>query len=374
MILDYMTLKLIWFGIMAVILAAFAITGGMDIGAHILLPFVGRSDSERRAVLNAIGPTWEGNQVWLVVFGAGLFAVWPPVYATAFSSLYIALLIVVLMLILRPPGFDYRSKLTSAAWRKTWDICLYTSGIVLSLVFGVAIGNLFVGLPFHFNADLLPIYEGNFFQLFSPLCILIGINSLSMFVVQGAIFLQYKLSDQGLVRARQAMYLFAWIFVISFILAGLYINLYIPGYIIQSIPDLNTAFTASQKVVTTEIGAWINNYTNYHILWIFPIITLVAARIAVQLCKFGRIKVALGVNSISILCAVATAAGTLFPFILPSSSVYNDSLTIWDATASEKTLSITLIAVLVFLPFILSYTFWAYRVMSGKVNLSKDSY
>lgn len=375
MILDYVTLKIIWWCIMGLLMAAFAISGGMDIGSNILLLIVGKSETERRLILNAVGPTWEGNQVWLVTFGAALFAVWPAVYATAFSGLYLALFIVVLMLILRPPGFDYRGKINSQRWRAMWDLSLFSGGVVLALVFGVAVGNLFVGLPFTFDESLRVIYSGGLFDLFTPAPILFGLVSVCILTLQGALFLQNKLDgDLVVAKLKSIILLLGLIFTVSFILAGIYVCMYLPGYYITTIPDLNSSFSALQKTVVLSQQGWLANYSDYPALWILPVLSVIYVLKAVLCSRMNKPKLGLFINSLAIVGIIATAATALFPFILVSSINPNMSLTIWDAASSYNTLAFTFAAVLILLPIVLLYTAWVYRVMRGKVKLQQDSY
>jgi cytochrome d ubiquinol oxidase subunit II len=370
---DYVTLKIIWWAIMCFVMIAFAVTGGMDIGVNFLLPIIGKSEDQRRLVINSIGPTWEGNQVWLITLGAGLFAIWPNAYATAFSGLYFAFLLVVIMLILRPPGFDYRGKIESQIWRRVWDTLIFLSSLVLAIVFGVAIGNLFIGLPFYYDHDLHSLYSGGFFNLLNPIAIIFGLVSLCMCAVQGALFLQYKLEGELAQRAQANVKIFGLGFMVSFIGAGACVCLYVNGYVIKSIPDLNTGFAATQKVVA-YVNGWLNNYTLYPALWALPIFTIIATKVAITLSHYGKPLIALFINSVAIVCTVLTAATALFPFILPSSANPNHSLTIWDACSSHLTLEWGLIAVIILVPFILLYTTWVYRVMRGKVTLQHESY
>lgn len=370
---EYETLKVIWWGIMCFIAIAFAITGGIDIGVNFLLPIVGKDDNQRRMIMNSIGPTWEGNQVWLITFGAGLFAIWPSAYATAFSSLYYALMLVVLVLILRPPGFDYRSKIAAKIWRDTWDFCLFGSSIILAIIFGVAIGNLFIGIPFYFDADLHSIYTGNFLTLLSPQAIIFGLVSMCMCTLQGALFLQCKLEDDLAQRAKRIVKFTGIGFIVTFIAGGV-IATSMHGYKILAIPDLNTGFSATQKIVEKVPAGWLNNYTNHHLLWLMPIIVIIATRIAMRLSKYDKPVGALIINSLGIVFTVLTAAAALFPFIVPSSLMPNHGLTIWDACSSSLTLEWSLYATITTLPIVLIYTSWVYRVMRGKVQLQHESY
>lgn len=372
--LDYVTLKLIWWGIFGFLIVAFAVTGGMDVGVNFLLPIVGKNDEERRLILNATGPTWEGNQVWLITLGAGLFAIWPLAYATIFSSMYLAFVLVLIMLILRPPGIDYRGKIDSQRWRNAWDGALFTSGVVLALCFGVVIGNLFVGLPFSFDVDLHEIYAGTFWSMFSPCALIFGVVNLCMMGLQGALFLQYKLPNGPAQRAKNVALVLGLGFIISGVIAGIYVSKWIPGYTIVKSPDLNTSFSVTAKIVQAVQSGWSGNYIRYPLLWVFPIGALVATCSALGLSRFNCAATALFVNSVGIAAAASAVGCALYPFILPSTANPSHSLTIWDVPSSALTLEWALLAIIVLLPIVLLYTAWVYRVMRGKVAIRPESY
>lgn len=370
---DYVTLKVIWWALMTTVLIGFAVTGGLDLGVNFLLPIIGRTDEDRRLILNSSGPTWEGNQVWLITFGAGLFAIWPAAYATAFSSMYYAIMLALLVLILRPPGVDYRSKLTSIAWRSTWDYCLFASSLILGLVFGIAVGNLFIGLDFYFTPELNSIYKGSFFSLFEFFPILIGLLSICMFTVQGGLFLQYKLSGELISRAQKVVKISGAIFILGFIYAGVLASRS-TGYIILNMPDPNTAFDATKKIVATAPTAWLGNYMAYPWLWALPVTTIIAMKLALVFSSYNKPIRGLLLSSLAIITTILTAGVALFPFIIPSSFDPNHSLTIWDASSSKLTLEWTFWVVVLLLPIVLWYTTWVYRVMRGKTTLHANSY
>lgn len=190
--MDYATLKLIWWLLVGVLLIGFAVTDGFDMGATALLPFLGKTDDERRIIVNTVGATWEGNQVWLITAGGAMFAAWPLVYAASFSGFYFAMLLVLFALFFRPVGFDYRSKRPDPRWRAGWDWGLFVGGFVPALVFGVAFGNLLQGVPFQFDSDLRVTYYGGFWALLNPFALLCGLVSLTMLVAHGAAFIKMK--------------------------------------------------------------------------------------------------------------------------------------------------------------------------------------
>src|SRR5258708_851914 len=189
---DYTTLRLVWWGLLGVLLIGFAVTDGFDMGVGALLPFVAKTDTERRVAINTIGPVWEGNQVWFILGGGAIFAAWPALYALSFSGFYLAMFLVLFALILRPVGFKYRSKRKSIAWRRNWDWALFVGGAVPALIFGVAVGNALEVVPFNSPADLRPFYEGTLFGLLNPLALYCGLVSLAMLVMQGAAWLSFK--------------------------------------------------------------------------------------------------------------------------------------------------------------------------------------
>ena len=185
---DYITIRFIWWLLIGVLLIGFAIMDGHDMGVGTLLPWIGKTDSERRVLLNTVGPHWDGNQVWLITGAGALFAAWPFVYATAFSGFYWAMLAVLWTLFLRPVGFDYRSKLSNPRWRRFWDWILFVSGVVPPLVFGVAFGNLLEGVPFNFDDTLRASYTGNLWMMLNPFALLCGLVSSAMPSISEAAF------------------------------------------------------------------------------------------------------------------------------------------------------------------------------------------
>lgn len=368
MIFDYETLKLIWWLFVGVLLIGFAITDGFDLGIGALLPFVAKSDGERRVVINSIGPTWDGNQVWLITAGGAIFAAWPTVYAAAFSGFYVALLLVLFALFFRPVGFDYRSKIEHPRWRNAWDWALFAGGAVPALVFGVAFGNLLQGVPFQYDDTLRPTYTGSFFGLLNPFALLAGVVSFSMLVAHGAVFLQLRTEGVIYTRAKTALKIFAVLFIASFALAGLWLSLGIDGFRVLNMPSPGDTPNILAKEVTIAAGAWLENYSEYPWQILAPLLGFVGALTALLLSHKDRPGSAFIASSLMLAGVILTAGFAMFPFIMPSSTSPNSSLTIWDATSSHLTLQLMFWAVLIFLPIVLAYTAWVYRVMHGKVT------
>lgn len=370
MIFDYATLKVIWWAFVGVLLVGFALTGGFDMGVGMLLPAVGKNDEERRVAINAVGPTWEGNQTWFITAGGAAFAAWPLVYAAAFSGFYIALMLVLFALFFRPVGFDYRSKLDDPRWRSAWDWALFTGSFVPALVFGVAFGNLLLGVPFHYDDTMRMEYTGSFIGLLNPFGLLCGVISIAMLAMHGAAFLQVKTEGVVTERARLAARIAALVTAIGFTLAGVWIATGIAGYKIIAMPDMNSAFTPLAKTVGTETGAWLANYARWPATSAFPVLAIGGALLCMLFSQLRKSLAAFLASGLSVACIVLTAGVSLFPFIMPSSLDPNSSLTVWDAVSSHKTLGIMFWAVVIMLPIIILYTGWVYRIMRGKVTLA----
>ncbi len=366
--LDYESLKLIWWLLVGVLLVGFAIMDGHDMGVGTLLPFVGKDDTERRVVINTVGPHWDGNQVWFITGGGAIFAAWPLVYATAFSGFYWAMLAVLWALFFRPVGFDYRSKISNPTWRKTWDWGLFVGGAVPPLIFGVAFGNLFQGVPFSFDDHLVSTYSGSFWALLNPFALLCGVVSTAMITFHGAIYLVHRTQGEIQWRALRAAGFFGGLMVLSFVAAGVWLWMEIPGYVIQSAVEGGALPNPLAKTVVREAGAWFANYRIYPATLLLPALGVMGVFAAQALARSGRSMAAFWASALAIVGVIGTAGAALFPFIMPSSLDPRASLTVWDSVSSQLTLSIMLWATLIFMPIIILYTSWAYRVMGGKVT------
>ena len=369
MIFDYATLKLIWWLFVGVLLIGFAVTDGFDMGVGMLLPFLGKDDEERRVIVNSIGATWEGNQVWFVTAGGATFAAWPLVYATAFSGFYVALMLALFALFLRPAGMDYRSKIENPRWRGFWDWGLFTGGFVPTLIFGVAFGNLLQGVPFHYDDTMRVTYTGSFWQLLNPFGLLAGGVSVAMLLMHGAVYLQIR--TEGVInrRARSAASWSAVALIATFALAGVWVAQGIAGYRIVSMPPVDASFMPLAKQVVHEPGAWLHNYAAHPWTLLAPLLAFAGAAATILLSRVGRPVLAFVSSSVALAGVILTAGLSMFPFILPSSTDFNSSLTAWDAVSSHRTLQIMFWVVLIFLPLVIAYTSWVYRILRGKITV-----
>lgn len=364
---DYEILRLIWWVLIGVLLIGFAITDGFDMGVGALVPILGKNDSERRVMINSIAPHWDGNQVWLITAGGALFAAWPLVYATSFSGFYLAMMITLAALWLRPLGLDYRSKIEDPKWRNTWDICISISGFVPPIIFGVAFGNLLQGVPFQLNELMMPSYHGSFFGLLNPFALVCGLVSLFMILMQGATWLQMKTTSDLHTRARNTAQLAGLLTFVLFVLGGFWIQ-HIDGYVIVSAIDTSAASNPLNKEVIREAGAWMHNFQQYPILWLAPALGVVMPLLAVLASRFEKCALAFLVSSLGNAGIILTAGFAMFPFVMPSDLVPSHSLTMWDATSSELTLNLMTGVAFVMVPIILSYTVWSYYKMFGRLD------
>lgn len=368
--LDYEILRIIWWVLVVVLLIGFSVTDGFDMGVTALLPVAGKKEVEKRIMINSIAPHWDGNQVWLLTAGGAIFAAWPIVYSVAFSGFYIALFLVLAALFFRPIGFEYRAKIDNPTWRAVWDWGLFAGGFVPALVFGVAFGNLLQGVPFELNELSQATYTGSFFALLNPFALLCGVLSLAMLVTHGANWLQMKTTSALRNRARAITQIGALVTLITFVLAGLWLS-FKDGYVVTSTIDHFAASApTSGKEVVVEVGAWFRNFNENPALWAFPVLVVVGALLNVVASKANRCGFAFFFSVLTMAGVIITAAVSMFPFVMPSSTHPEQSLLMWDATSSQLTLTLMFYLALVFVTISLLYTIWSYYKMFGRLDES----
>ena len=280
------------------------------------------------------------------------------------------MLLVLAALILRPVGFKFRSKMPSARWRGNWDWAIFVGGAVPSLVFGVAMGNLLKGVPYSFDSELRAAYAFGLFDLLNPFALLCGLVSVAMLMTQGALFLAVKTEKPLSLRARAVSRVSALVWCALYIIAGVWLWASGYGLVIQSglVPQGLPNPTA--KIAVLQSGAWLANYAHWHWTMLAPACGI-GAPLLVALWAKTRARLGLMiVSSVGIAGVIGSMGISLFPFLLPSSSEPSHSLTVWDASSSERTLGIMLIAAVIFLPIVLAYTAWVYRVLRGPVTVA----
>ena len=370
-LISFELLRVIWWLLLGVLLIGFALTDGFDMGVGALLPFVAKTDNERRVVINTVGPVWEGNQVWFILGGGAIFAAWPPLYAVSFSGFYLAMFAVLAALILRPVGFKYRSKRESAAWRSGWDWALFVGGAVPALIFGVAVGNVLQGVPFHLTEDLMPIYDGTFYwkflALLNPFAMLAGLVSFGMLLMHGAAWLTVKTEGVIAERARSIGAIMGLIAMAGFALAGIWLAFGIDGYAIVGAVVADGPSNPLYSEVSRG-SSWLAAYSARPWIAIAPVFGFLGMAMAIRGLRNGGEVSTLLWSKLGIFGVISTVGLTMFPFILPSSVDPKSSLTVWDASSSHLTLFVMLVVTVIFMPLILLYTAWVYKVLWGKVT------
>ncbi len=370
-LMSFETLRLVWWFLIGVMLIAFAMTDGFDMGVGALLPFVGKTDRERRVVINTVGPVWEGNQVWFILGGALIFAAWPMLYAISFSGFYFAMFLILAALILRPVAFKYRSKREDPRWRSRWDWALFIGGAAPALLFGVAVGNVLLGLPFHLTPDLVAMPDAGalmrFVGLLHPFALLCGIVSLALLVAHGAGWLVLKTTGAVQGRARRFGERAALVALAGYLLAGIWLAVGIEGFRYDApIPHDGPSNPLIHPV--TRSASWLLAYAERPWIAIAPALGVAGCVMAWQALRSGRELAPLLGSKIAIFGMISSVGLMMFPVMLPSATDPASSLTVWNASSSHLSLFVMLVAACFFLPLIMLYTAWVYRVLWGKVT------
>lgn len=368
--LDYATLRVIWWVLLGLLLIGFSIMDGYDLGSALLIPFVGRTDDERRVIINTFGPVWEGNQVWFILGGGAIFAAWPTLYAVSFSGFYLAMFALLCTFIIRPVAIKYRSKMPQKIWRNTWDGLLSGAAFVGALIFGVAVGNVLQGVPFHFTPDMRVFYTGTFWQLLNPFALLCGLLSVAMIIMQGGYYLSTKTEVPLRNRALFSARLMSLLVILLFAAGGYWIS-HLDGYTIITSLGTEGPSNPLHKVVSLQNGAWLKNYATLPWTLLAPILGFTGALFAMLFSGLWRSKLSMVFSSLSIFGIISTVGVSMFPIILPSSSTPSASLAVWDSSSSQITLTIMLFVTAIFLPIILIYTSWVIRVMRGPITVEE---
>ena len=338
-----MDLNTLWFVLLGVLLAGYAILDGFDLGVGIL-HLAARNERERRLMINSIGPLWDGNEVWLVTFGGAMFAAFPNAYATIFSGFYVAFMLLLFALIFRAVSIEFRGKRDSAAWKRFWDFSFFGASALATFLFGVAAGNALIGMPINVDG----VFTGSFWDLLRPYPILVGLLTFFFAVMHGAIYLYLKTEGE----LQQIVHRWMWrgfgITLVLYMLATIFMMAIVP----QSL----------------------RNFHNHPWSWIIVVITVLAFANIPRAIFYGRPFYAFVSSSLTIAALVFLFSFTLFPNLVVSSLAPEFNLTIFNAASTQKTLRIMAIIAMVGMPFVLAYTaaiYWAFR---GKVKLSENSY
>ncbi|OGT49117.1 MAG: cytochrome d ubiquinol oxidase subunit II [Gammaproteobacteria bacterium RIFCSPHIGHO2_12_FULL_38_11] len=362
---DYEFLKIAWWLIIGAVLMIYAATAGFDVGVTMYMPFL-RSESDRRVVLNTSAPTWDGNLTWIVFAGGGLFVVWPAVYSTSFSGMYAAMLCILYALFLRPPAYEYRNKIDSKAWRKTCDWALFLSGVIPVFVFGVALGNCFIGFPYYFDPHTYrEFYTGNFWGLLNPYSILSGMVSVLMVLMHGSVYLQRRTEGNIRKLAFKVHWVSGILLLIGFTLSGLLLMKTLIGYKLISSAPIPT-LEPLNNAVQYGTGFWIRTYEQYPWKYFAPVVAYGGIIESLWAASYGWHTTAFWASCFAVGGIVGTAGATLFPFLMPSSTHPNQSLTVWNAASSQYALNVMLYVGVVLLVIILAYKIFAYNTIWHK--------
>jgi len=364
--------------VVGVLIFLVAATVGSDFGTGILGKFVGKTDYEKRAIINVVSPTWDGSQVWFITAGGAIFAIWPQVYASSFSGLYIAILVVLWGLFLRPPAFEYRKKIDCSKWRNFWDWMLLLGSTIPMLVMGVAIGNLYLGFPIAYDDTMRLTYGAvvngdyqsmwvNLIHLLTPFALLFGIFALNMAIMHGAVYC--KLRTEGVLHTKfkKIVNVTVGVFIALFIVAGIWL-MFVPAYQYTTNAGLEHYSDALNHPwssgVITQTGTWYHNFNSTIWMYLSPLATLISAFMIIKFNNQNKDWSAYIASIVSILGAVLTVGFAIFPFIMISNvGDFSYSLTVWNASSSQNSLIGILVAAVIILPIIFSYTFFVYKKM-----------
>ena len=330
-------LQFVWFSLVVVLWSGYFFLEGFDFGVGMLLRWIGRDDLERRAVINAIGPTWDGNEVWLLVAGGATFAAFPKWYATVFSSFYLALFLILVALIFRGVAFEYRSKLVNPRWRRRWDMAIFLGSLLPAILWGVAFGDFIHGIPLDAQGN----FTGNFFSLLSPYSIFVGVTMASVFLIHGALFLEMKLDGQLHVRA---------------------------SFVARRLSPLMTLLVIV-FIIWTYITANHSGGSNI-VPGILPIAIVVLAVTAQVLIADRHFGWAFATTGATIVAITVNMFLDLYPRVLVSSTSDAYSLTITGTASAHYTLVVMTIVAAIFTPLVLLYQGWSYRIFRARIRLT----
>lgn len=339
----HLDLNLIWFALIGVLFSGYAMLDGFDLGVG-ALHLLTKTDEERRIMINSIGPVWDGNEVWLVTGGGALFAAFPDVYATLASGFYFAVMLLLLSLIFRAVAIEFRSKHHSPVWRQCWDISFSISSIVASLVLGVALGNLIMGVPLGADKE----FAGSFFGLFHPYSVMVGITTVALFMMHGSIYAVLKTDGAFHEKAR--------------------------GWVNNCIIFFIICYATTTMATLVFLPSMAEKFHHYPLLFLIPIVNMLAIANIPREIHHGRDLQALFSSCIAMTALIALFGIGIFPNIVPSKPHPEFSMTIYNASASIKSLNYMLNIAVLGIPFVLSYTIAIYWIFRGKVRITKDSY
>ncbi|QDH13348.1 cytochrome d ubiquinol oxidase subunit II [Formicincola oecophyllae] len=365
----YVILKLIWWVLLGVLMASIGLMVGMDMGVGILLNFIGRTGDERGTILRAIDPHWEGNQTWFILGGGAVFAAFPTLYGTSFSVFYVVMILLLFSMILRPLGFGYRDQVNSARWRTIWDWTLFISGFLPMFVFGAAFGNVMEGVGYHFTWTGQYVQDECFLSyLLNPFAILCGLISVALAIQGGAAILMVDTVDPIYARARKFGVPAGLIAAVLFVLGGFWVG-HIKGFVATKVtPDMPANPLLHGQEAVMRMGALLEHFHANPILWAIPAVGILGMVLTSLFMMANKPGLGWWCGVLTWFGVIGTVGTAMFPFLMPSFTNPNQSLTLWNATGSEYGLIGMLIAAAITLPVVFAYTGWSFWVMRGKVQ------
>lgn len=338
-------LQVIWFVLWGVLWTVYFMLDGFVLGSGFMSAFLAKSDTEKRQVINSVGPVWDGNEVWLITAGGATFAAFPTTYALMFSNLYLALFLLLSSLIFRGVSFEFRGKVESPGWKRLWDLVMVVSSFIPALLFGVAFGNIFAGLPMKNDfAEAVFTYQGSFFGLLNPYALVTGLFFVLLFAVHGSLYTAVKTDGELAERAKRAAKRLWW-----------------PLLAVAVIFLLYSAFATK---------LW-NNYLAFPLLFVFPLAAVAALLLVLVFAARGSYYRAFAFSLVTVGSVVATGVTGLFPNLIPSSIDPASSLTIVNSSSSQYTLTIMTVVALVFVPIVIAYKIWVYRTFRAPVTAAE---
>jgi cytochrome d ubiquinol oxidase subunit II len=341
--MDWATLCVIWFILEGVLLTGYALLDGFDLGVGILHPFVSTTDEERRLAINSIGPLWDGNEVWLVTFGGALFAAFPEAYASAFSGFYTAFMLLLGALIFRAVSIEFRSKITSASWRRFWDWGFFGGSTLAALLFGVAVGNAMLGVALEEAGN----FTGSVFEQLAPYPLLVGVMTVALFAMHGGLYLYLKTEGEFQQRLRDWMWRAWGMFLVTYMLTTVYTVAYVPRATL--------------------------NFERFPIAVAVVVVNILAVANIPRALYWGR-SVQAFLSSCAVIASLVVLFGVaLYPNLITAANAPMHSVTIFNAASSPKTLTIMLIIAAIGMPFVLAYTGIIYWTFRGKVRFDQDA-
>lgn len=360
---DLETLRLIWWALLGLVMVGFVLCEGLTLGVCLLMPVLGKTESQRLTLITSIVPFSMGNLAWFITMLAIVFAAWPIAYAVTMASVFPLMLLILLAILLRPLAMYFHHASNQPLWQQYSTKVLVVGGAVPAALLGLLAGNMLKGLPFHLDSDMRILFLGDFAGLFNLFSILVAANAVTLLVLHGSVFLQLKSSGELQQQAKAMVVRAGVAFLLLFAVTGLWI-MHLEGYHIDSdiLPD--AASNPLAKFVKRGEGLWLDNYEHLPLLWALPGLAFTGGLVTVLLAKWNQNYPAMIASSLCVGMVVLTFGVSMFPFLLPSNISLNSSMTIWDSSAGFVTLQSLLWVAVFAMPMMMISTRWVFCLFS----------